>query len=61
MENKKQKNEFIRYDEGAKRYSMSKHKFMELAEDAKAVYRINRISLVNVRIFEDYLETFRCI
>lgn len=40
---------------------MSKHKFMELAEDAKAVYRINRISLVNVRIFEDYLETFRCI
>ena len=49
---------FIRYDEGAERYSMSKH-FMKLAQDARAVYKINRITLVNVKIFEEYLESFR--
>lgn len=50
---------FIRYDEGAERYSMSKHSFMKLAQDARAVYKINRITLVNVKIFEEYLESFR--
>lgn len=50
---------FIRYDEGAERYSMGKHSFMKLAQDARAVYKINRITLVNVKIFEEYLESFR--
>ena len=50
---------FIRYDEGAERYFMSKHSFMKLAQDARAVYKINRITLVNVKIFEEYLESFR--
>lgn len=50
---------FIRYDEGAERYSMRKHSFMKLAQDARAVYKINRITLVNVKIFEEYLESFR--
>ena len=52
---------FIRYDEGAERYSMSKHSFMKLAQDARAVYKINRITLVNVKIFEEYLESFRAV
>ena len=38
---------------------MCKHSFMKLAVDAGAVYKINKISLVNVKIFEEYLETFR--
>lgn len=50
---------FVRYDEGAALYSMSTHTFMRLAADAKAVYKVNRISLVNTKIFEEYLETFR--
>ena len=50
---------YIRYKEGAKRYSMSVHSFMKLAAEARAVYKINRISLVNVKLFEEYLETFR--
>ena len=50
---------FVRYDEGARRYSMCKHSFMKLAADAGAVYKINKISLVNVKVFEEYLETFR--
>lgn len=59
METKVQKKDYIRYDEGAERYSMSKHTFMKLAKDAHAVYKINRLSLVNTKIFEEYLESFR--
>ena len=59
MQSNLNKNEFIRYDEGAKRYSMCKHTFMKLAQEAHAVYKINRLTLVNTRVFEEYLESFR--
>lgn len=59
MQSNINKNEFIRYDEGAKRYSMCKHTFMKLAQEAHAVYKINRLTLVNTRVFEEYLESFR--
>ena len=42
-----------------KRYSMCKHTFMKLAQEAHAVYKINRLTLVNTRVFEEYLELFR--
>ena len=50
---------YVRCDEGAELYSMCKHTFMKLAAEAGAVYKINRLSLVNTKIFEEYLETFR--
>lgn len=59
MRSKAEPAAYIRYEEGAKRYSMSIHSFMKLAAEAHAVYKINRISLVNVKLFEEYLETFR--
>lgn len=59
MKSKVEPTAYIRYEDGAKRYSMSVHSFMRLAAEAKAVYKINRISLVNVMRFEEYLETFR--
>ena len=59
MEKRVQQSDFVRYDEGAKRYSMCKHTFMKLAQDAHAVYKINRRTLVNTKIFEEYLESFR--
>ena len=59
MQTKVDKKNFIRYDEGAERYSMSKNSFMKLAQEAGAVYKINCIALVNVKIFEEYLESFR--
>lgn len=59
MRSKVESAAYIRYEEGAKRYSMSVHSFMKLAVEAHAVYKINRISLVNVKAFEEYLETFR--
>ncbi len=59
MEAKVKKKDFIRYDEGAERYSMSKHSFMKLAQEAHAVYKINRITLESVPIIENYLESIR--
>ena len=59
--NEKQKKDkiYVRYDEGAEMYSMCKHSFMKLAAEAHAVYKINRLTLVNRKIFEEYLEAFR--
>ena len=39
-------------------YSMSLSKFQQLAKDAKACYKMNRLVLVNLDILEEYLETF---
>lgn len=50
---------FVRYREGAEKYSMGLSKFQEMAKEAGAVYKIDRLALVNCEIFEAYLETFR--
>ena len=50
---------FVRYKEGAERYSIGLSKFQELAKEAGAVYKIDKIALVNCEIFEKFLETFR--
>lgn len=50
---------FVRYKEGAEKYSLGLSKFQSLAKEAKAVYKIDSIALVNCEIFEKYLETFR--
>ncbi|MCI7067905.1 MAG: DUF6462 family protein [Butyrivibrio crossotus] len=47
---------FVRYDEGAKIYSMGYHSFRDLAQKAKAVYRVNSISLINLERIDAYLE-----
>ena len=46
---------FVRYQEGAEKYSLGLTKFQELA---KAVYKIDKVALVNCEIFERYLESF---
>lgn len=50
---------FVRYEEGAKLYSMGFHSFQELAREAKAVYHLKRIVLVNTELIDEYLENFR--
>ena len=50
---------FVRYDEGAKIYSMGLHTFQDLAKEAGAVYRIKRVILVNTDIIDEYLENFK--
>ena len=50
---------FVRYKEGAERYSMGLHTFQELAKEAGAIYRVRRVVRVNTEIFEDFLENFK--
>ena len=50
---------FVRYQDGAKMYSMGLTKFQELAKEAKACYKIGQLVLVNTEILDDYLERFR--
>lgn len=50
---------FVRYKEGAEMYSMCQSKFEQMAKDAKAIYKVDKLVLVNCDIFEEYLETFR--
>ena len=52
-ETKKLAKKFVRYQEGAELYSIG------LTKEAKAVYKIDKVALVNCEIFEKYLETFR--
>ena len=53
------KKKFVRYKEGAQIYSMSEREFNKLAHDAKAVYKRNKMALVNLDIIDSYLEYFR--
>ncbi len=57
VENTKQiAKKFVRYPEGAQKYSLGLTKFQELAKEVKAVYKIDKVALVNCEIFEKYLE-----
>lgn len=58
-ETKKYAKKFVRYPEGAEKYSIGLTKFQVLAKEANAVYKVDGIALVNCEIFEKYLETFR--
>ena len=59
VEKRKYHKKFVRYKEGAEKYSLGLTKFQELAKEAKAVYKVDKIVLVNCEIFEKFLETFR--
>ena len=53
------KKRLVRYKEGAEMYSMGMNKFQTLARDAGAVLKIDRMVLVDLDVFERYLESFR--
>lgn len=59
MKNKVNAKRFVRYKVGAELYSMCQTKFEEIAKEAGAVYKLNKLVLVNCDILDDYLETFR--
>ena len=56
---KVEKKRLVRYKEGAEMYSMGMNKFQTLAKDAGAIVKIDRMVLVDLDIFDQYLETFR--
>ena len=62
MEEKRKLNKkYIRYKEGAELYSMSQKKFEQLAKEAKATYKIDKLVLVNTEILDEYLELYRVV
>lgn len=61
MKQKINRKRFVRYKEGAEIYSMCQSKFEQMAKDAGAIYKLNKLVLVNCDIFEEYLESFRII
>ncbi len=61
MKDKLNNKKFVRYKDGAELYSMCQTKFEELAKEAGATYKLNKLVLVNCDILDDYLEMFRII
>lgn len=50
---------FVRYKEGAQIYGMSEREFMRLSHEANAVYKRNRLVLVNVDVLDKYMELLK--
>lgn len=50
---------FMRVKDACEAYHMSRPKIMEVTLSAGALYRLNKTILINVNIFDEYLETFR--
>ena len=53
------KKRLARYKERAEMYSMGMNKFQTLAKDAGAILKIDRMVLVDLDVFDKYLESFR--
>ena len=53
------KKRLVRYKEGAEMYSMGMNKFQTLAKEAGAILKIDRMVLVDLDVFDCYLESFR--
>ncbi len=47
---------YVRYDEGAKLYSIGRNSFIDLARDAEAVYKIGGVVVVNVFKVDSFIE-----
>ena len=56
VEEKKEARKFIRPNEAIKTYSMSRQFLENVAAEAGALYKIGKVVLINVKVFEDYLE-----
>lgn len=59
MDRKYVAKKFVTQKEGSELYSLGIETFRKMAEEAGAVYRLNKLILVNTEVFEEYLETFR--
>ena len=50
---------YVNATEGAIIYAIGKTRFMTLAGEAGAIYKVGNSALVNTEVFEMYLEKFR--
>ena len=54
-----QEKKFVRYKDGAKMYSMCQSEFNKLVHDAGAVYKRNKMALVNLEVLDKFMEYFK--
>ena len=61
--NKQVVKKFVRIGEGSIIYSIGHHRFIEMAREAGAAYKINEGTggtvLINLEVFDEYMEQFR--
>lgn len=50
---------YVRYKEGAQIYGMSEREFYKLAHEANAVYKRNKIALVNLEVLDKFMVSYR--
>lgn len=50
---------FIRVKQAEVKYNIGKTRILEIAREAGAVIKIDRTVLIEVEVFDKYLETFR--
>ena len=50
---------FARYKTASELYEIGRSKLEQMAKDAGAIYKIDKLVLINLDIFEEYLEGFR--
>ena len=58
IRNQKIAKKFVRNGEGAHLNSMAQSTFEKLAKEAKAIYKYNKLVLVNTEKIDEYLELF---
>ena len=50
---------YVNSAEGQAIYGISRSRFMEMAKEAGAIYKVGNSALVNTEVFERFLEQFR--
>ena len=50
---------YVNASEGAVIYSIGKTRIMTMAKEANAIYKVGNSALINVEVFDEYLEQFR--
>lgn len=57
--NRAREKKFLRLKEAVEVYSIGKTRLLEMAHEAKAIYRRGNIVLINIKTFDEYLEEFK--
>ncbi len=50
---------WVRYEEGAELYSIGVHSFRKIAKDAKAIYKVGNIVLIDTQKIDKFIEAFQ--
>ena len=50
--------QFLKYKDAEIVYSLTHRKLLEMADEAGAIYRVDKTVLINREIFDEYLEQF---